>query len=41
MIITYFGAIHYDIYLDMKLNCTPSWIFQELLLSELQKLQSL
>ena len=41
MIITYFGVIQYYIHLDMKLNYTISRIFQELLLSELQILQSL
>ena len=35
---TYFGAIQYDIHLDMKLNYTISRIFQELSLSELETL---
>ena len=38
---TYFGAIHYDIYLDMKLDCTISRIFQEMSLSELETLHQL
>ena len=38
---TYFGAIHYDIHLDMKLNYTISRIFQEMSLSELEKLHQL
>ena len=32
---TYFGNIHYDIHLDMKLDYTISRIFQEMSLSEL------
>ena len=35
---TYFGAIHYDIHLDMKLDYTISRIFQEMSLSELETL---
>ena len=35
---TYFGNIHYDIYLDMELNYTISKIFQEMSLSELETL---
>ena len=35
---TYFGAIHYDIHLDMKLDYTISRIFQEMSLSELKTL---
>ena len=35
---TYFGAIHYDIHLHMKLDYTISRIFQEMSLSELEKL---
>ena len=31
---TYFGAIHYDIHLDMKLDYTISRIFQEMSFSE-------
>ena len=33
---TYFGNIHYDIHLDMKLDYTISRIFQEMSLSELE-----
>ena len=36
---TYFGNIHYDIHLDMKLNYTISRIFQEMSLSELETLR--
>ena len=35
---TYFGAIHYDIHLGMKLDYTISRIFQEIPLSELETL---
>ena len=35
---TYFGAIHYDIHLDMKLDYTISRIFQEMSLSERETL---
>ena len=35
---TYFGAIHYDIHLDMKLDYTISRTFQEMSLSELEAL---
>ena len=38
---TYFGNIHYDIHLDMKLNYTISRIFQEMSLSELETLHQL
>ena len=38
---TYFGAIHYDIHLDMKLDYTISRIFQEMSLSELETLHQL
>ena len=38
---TYFGNIHYDIHLDMKLDYTISRIFQELSLSELETLYQL
>ena len=38
---TDFGAIHYDIYLDIKLDCTISRIFQEMSLSELETLHQL
>ena len=38
---TYFGAIHYDIYLDMKLYHTVSRIFQEMSLSDLETLHQL
>ena len=35
---TYFGNIHYDILLDMKLKYTIRTIFQEMSLSELEAL---
>ena len=38
---TYFGAIHYDIHLDMKLDYTISRFFQEMSLSELETLHQL
>ena len=38
---TLFGAIHYDIPLDMKLDYTISRIFQEMSLSELETLHQL
>ena len=38
---TYFGNIHYDIHLDMKLDYTISRIFQEMSLSELETLHHL
>ena len=38
---TPFGAIHYDIHLDMKLDYTISRIFQEMSLSELETLHQL
>ena len=38
---THFGAIHYDIHQDMKLDYTISRIFQEMSLSELETLQQL
>ena len=38
---TYFGNIHYDIYLDMKLDYTISRIFQEMSLSEIETLHQL
>ena len=38
---TYFGAIHYDITLDMKLDYTVSRNFQEVSLSELETLHHL
>ena len=38
---TYFGAIHYDIHLDMKLNYTIGRIFQGMSLSELETLHQL
>ena len=38
---TYFGAIFYDIHLDMKLDYTISRIFQEISLSELETLHQL
>ena len=33
---SYFGAIHYDIHLDLKLDCIISKIYQEMSLSELE-----
>ena len=38
---THFGAIHYDIHLDMKLGYILSRIFQEMSLLELETLQQL
>ena len=38
---TYFGNIHFDIHLDMKLDYTISRIFQEMSLSELETLHQL
>ena len=38
---TYFGNIHYDIHLDMKLDYTISRIFQEMSLSELETVHQL
>ena len=38
---TYFGAIHYDIHLDMNLDYIISRIFQEMSLSELETLHQL
>ena len=38
---TYFGANHYDIHLDMKLDYTISRTFQEITLSELEPLHHL
>ena len=38
---TYFGAIHFDIHLDMKLDYIISRIFQEMTLSELETLHQL
>ena len=38
---TYFGAIHYDIHLDMKLDYTIRRIFQKMSLSELETLHQL
>ena len=38
---TYFGNIHNDIHLDMKLDYTISRIFQEMSLSELETLHQL
>ena len=38
---TYFGNIHYDIHLDMKLDYTISRIFQEMSISELETLHQL
>ena len=37
----YFGGIHYDIHLDMKLDYTISRIFQEMSLSELETLHQI
>ena len=36
-----FGAIHYDIHLDMKLDFTIKRIFQEMSLTELETLHQL
>ena len=41
MINTYFGAIHYDIHLDMKLDYKISRFFQEISFSELETLHHL
>ena len=38
---TYFGNIHYDIHLDMKVDYTISRNFQEMSLSELETLHQL
>ena len=38
---THFGAIHYDIHLDMKLDYTISRTFQEMSLTELETLHQL
>ena len=38
---SYFGNIHYDIHLDMKLDYTISRIFQKMSLSELETLHQL
>ena len=38
---THFGAIHYDIHLNMKLDYTISRLFQEMSLSELETLHQL
>ena len=38
---TYLDAIHCDIHLDMKKDCTLGRVFQELSLSELETLQHL
>ena len=38
---THFGAIHYDIHLDMKLDYTISRIFNEMSISELETLHQL
>ena len=38
---SYFGNIHYDIHLDMKLDYTISRMFQEMSLSELETLHQL
>ena len=38
---THFGAIHYDIHLDMKLDYTIRRLFQEMSLSELETLHQL
>ena len=37
----YFGASHYDLHLDIKLDYTMSRIFQEMSLSELETLHKL
>ena len=38
---THFGAIHYDIHLEMKLDYTISRIFQEMSLTELETFHQL
>ena len=38
---THFGAIHYDIHLDMKLDYTINRIFQEMSLTKLETLHQL
>ena len=38
---TYFGTIHFEIHLDMKLDYTISRILQEMSLSELETLHQL
>ena len=38
---TYFSSIHYDIFLDMKLDYTMIKFFQDLSLSELETLHHL
>ena len=38
---TYFGAIQYDIFLDVKLNYTISRVFQQMLFSELEAIHHL
>ena len=38
---SYFGAIHYDIHLKLKLDYTISGMFEEMLLSELETLHQL
>ena len=38
---THFGAIHYDIHLDMKIDYTISRIFEEMSLTELETLHQL
>ena len=38
---TYFGAIHYDIHLDMKLDYTIKRIFHEMSLTEIETLHQL
>ena len=38
---THFGAIHYDIHLEMKLDYAISRIFQEMSLTELETLHQL
>ena len=38
---TFFGAIHYDIHLDMKLDYTIGRVFQEMSLSDLETLHQL
>ena len=38
---TYFGAIHYDLHLDIKLDYTISRIFQEIFLTEIETVHQL
>ena len=38
---TYFGGVHYDVHLDIKMSYTKNRIFQEKLLFELETLHHL